>query len=61
MNRDVLLTMLRDAGFPYSPDLMNKLPKFEKLIRLDRELCAQKLEDDCWLVAAHLIRESHDA
>jgi hypothetical protein len=35
-----LLRMLNEAGFEFTPDIMNKLPEFEKLIRLEREECA---------------------
>lgn len=39
MNHKVL-QMLEDAGFEFTPDVMSKLPLFEKLLELEREACA---------------------
>lgn len=38
-----LLRMLNEAGFEFTPDIMNKLPAFENLIWLEREECANLL------------------
>lgn len=35
-----LLRMIEEAGFQFTPDVMAKLPEFEKLIELEREACA---------------------
>jgi hypothetical protein len=35
-----LIRMLGEAGFEFTPDIMAKLPEFERLIRLEREECA---------------------
>ena len=35
-----LLQMLNEAGFEFTPDIMNKLPAFENLVWLEREACA---------------------
>lgn len=39
-----LLRMLNEAGFEFTPDIMNKLPAFENLVWLEREECAKALE-----------------
>lgn len=39
-----LLKMLNEAGFDFTPDIMNKLPLFEKLVELEREACAKAAE-----------------
>jgi hypothetical protein len=39
-----LLQMLNEAGFEFTPDVMNKLPLFEKLVELEREACAKVAE-----------------
>jgi hypothetical protein len=40
-----LIRMLGEAGFEFTPDIMAKLPEFEKLIRLEREACAKVCDD----------------
>lgn len=35
-----LLRMIEEAGFEFTPDVMAKLPEFEKLVGLEREACA---------------------
>ncbi len=40
-----LIHMLGEAGFEFTPDVMHKLPEFEKLIRLEREACAKVCDD----------------
>ena len=39
-----LLQMLNEAGFDFTPDIMNKLPAFENLVWLEREECAKAAE-----------------
>lgn len=39
-----LLKMLNEAGFDFTPDVMHKLPLFEKLVGLEREECAKAAE-----------------
>jgi hypothetical protein len=39
-----LLKMLNEAGFEFTPDIMNKLPAFENLVWLEREECAKAAE-----------------
>ena len=39
-----LMQMLEEAGFIFTPDVMNKLPAFEKLVQLEREACAKVCE-----------------
>ena len=39
-----LLRMIEKAGFEFTPDVMAKLPQFEKLVCLEREACARLLE-----------------
>lgn len=39
-----LLQMLNEAGFEFTPDIMNKLPAFENLVWLEREECAKAAE-----------------
>jgi len=39
-----LLQMLNEAGFEFTPDIMNKLPAFENLVWLEREECAKTAE-----------------
>jgi hypothetical protein len=41
-----LMRMLEEAGFIFTPDVMNKLPAFEKLVQLEREACAN-MADEC--------------
>lgn len=44
-----LLRMIEKAGFEFTPDVMAKLPEFEKLVGLEREACAalcDKIADD---------------
>ena len=39
-----VLHMLEQAGFKFTPDVMHKLPLFEKLVELEREACAKAAE-----------------
>lgn len=39
-----LLQMLEEAGFAFTPDVMAKLPEFEKLITLERQRCIEVCE-----------------
>ena len=39
-----LLKMLNEAGFDFTPDIMNKLPAFENLVWMEREECAKAAE-----------------
>ena len=39
-----LIRMMEEAGFPFTPDTMYRLPEFENLIRLEREECAKAAE-----------------
>ena len=41
MNREKLIEMLMQAGFEYTSDLVSKIDKFEKLLEIEREYCAQ--------------------
>lgn len=43
-----LLQMLNEAGFEFTPDVMAKLPEFEKLVCLEREACAKVCEEAHW-------------
>jgi hypothetical protein len=60
--------MLNEAGFEFTPDIMNKLPAFENLVWLEREECAKVAEsyepkcDICPSGVANAIRErsNHD-
>ena len=36
-----LLRMIEEAGFQFTPDVMAKLPEFEKLVELENEACAK--------------------
>jgi hypothetical protein len=40
-----LIRMMEEAGFPFTPDTMHRLPEFEKLIQLEREACAKVCDD----------------
>ena len=42
-----LLRMIEEAGFQFTPDVMAKLPEFEKLVCLEREACAKVCENMC--------------
>jgi hypothetical protein len=44
MNEHKLLRMIEEAGFDFTPDIMNKLPAFENLVWLEREECAKAAE-----------------
>jgi hypothetical protein len=61
MNYQVL-HMLEQAGFKFTPDVMHKLPLFEKLVGLEREACAKVAEsyepkcDTCPSGVANAIR-----
>jgi hypothetical protein len=44
MTEHKLLRMIEEAGFDFTPDIMNKLPLFEKLVELEREACAKAAE-----------------
>lgn len=50
MTKDKLLEMVEAAGFPYSPDTLSNLEKFEMLVRLERgyciNACQEYMEDD---------------
>jgi hypothetical protein len=37
--------MLEQAGFKFTPDVMHKLPLFEKLVGLEREACAKLCDE----------------
>jgi hypothetical protein len=39
-----LLKMIEEAGFDFTPDIMNKLQKFQNLIWVEREACALAAE-----------------
>lgn len=41
MNEHKLLRMIEEAGFDFTPDIMNKLQKFQNLIWIEREECAK--------------------
>lgn len=43
-----LLRMIEKAGFEFTPDVMAKLPEFEKLVCLEREACAKVCEEAHW-------------
>ena len=40
MTEHKLLRMIEEAGFDFTPDIMNKLQKFQNLIWVEREACA---------------------
>ena len=44
-----LLRMIEEAGFEFTPDVMHKLPLFEKLVELEREACAKVCENGTFL------------
>ena len=44
MNEHKLLRMIEKAGFDFTPDIMNKLQKFQNLIWIEREECAKVCE-----------------
>lgn len=44
MNEHKLLRMIEEAGFDFTPDIMNKLQKFQNLIWIEREECAKVCE-----------------
>lgn len=51
MNEHKLLRMIEEAGFDFTPDIMNKLQKFQNLIWIEREECAkvcEKQANDLW-------------
>ena len=57
MNREKLIEMLMQAGFEYTSDLLSKLDKFEKLIVIEREACAQiAFNSATYIKAAKAIR-----
>ena len=56
-----LLRMIEEAGFDFTPDIMNKLPEFEKLIRLEREECAKVCDYYAGPFNTHRIGECADA
>ena len=41
MTEHKLLRMIEEAGFDFTPDIMNKLQKFQNLIWVEREECAK--------------------
>lgn len=52
-----LLRMIEEAGFQFTPDVMAKLPEFEKLIELENEACAViAFNANTYLEAAEAIR-----
>jgi len=70
MNEHKLLRMIEEAGFDFTPDIMNKLQKFQNLIWVEREECAKAMDSlaekdlytNYFKVAANAIRErvNHD-
>lgn len=57
MSREKLIEMLMKAGFEYTSDLLSKLDKFEKLIEIEREFCAQiAFNSATYIEAAKAIR-----
>ena len=44
MNEHKVLRMIEEAGFDFTPDIMNKLQKFHNLILIEREACAKTAE-----------------
>ena len=44
MNEHKILRMIEEAGFDFTPDIMNKLQKFHNLILIEREECAKRLD-----------------
>ena len=57
MNRDKLIEMLMQAGFEYTSDLVSKIDKFEKLLEIEREYCAQiAFNSATYIEAAKAIR-----
>lgn len=52
-----LLRMIEEAGFQFTPDVMAKLPEFEKLVCLEREACAViAFNSKTYIEAAEAIR-----
>jgi hypothetical protein len=45
MNEHKLLRMIEEAGFDFTPDIINKLQKFQNLIWVEREACAKTCEE----------------
>jgi len=45
MNEHKLLRMIEEAGFDFTPDIMNKLQKFQNLIWVEREECAKVCDE----------------
>jgi hypothetical protein len=43
-----LIRMMEEAGFPFTPDTMYRMPEFENLVRLEREACAKVAE--AWMI-----------
>jgi len=41
-----LIRMMEEAGFPFTPDTMYRMPEFENLVRLEREACAKLCDKD---------------
>lgn len=41
-----VLHMLEQAGFKFTPDVMHKLPLFEKLVELERESIAKMFDEN---------------
>jgi hypothetical protein len=57
VNRDKLIEMLMNAGFEYTSDLVSKIDKFEKLLEIEREFCAQiAFNSKTYIEAAKAIR-----
>lgn len=66
MNEHKLLRMIEEAGFDFTPDIMNKLQKFQNLIWVEREECAKVAEwvgqdkNHIGIAAAIRARSNHD-
>ena len=43
-----VLHMLEQAGFKFTPDVMHKLPLFEKLVELERERILDMCKEGLW-------------
>jgi len=61
-----LIRMMEEAGFPFTPDTMYRMPEFENLVRLEREECAKVAEwvgqdkNHIGIAAAIRARSNHD-
>lgn len=52
-----LLRMIEEAGFEFTPDVMAKLPEFEKLVELENEACAKVCDDIARLYSTDIFPE----